>query len=330
VIGPTNAKPTAQSDAAKSVIGPGDVKPSQDPAFVGIRLLRWIQTGAERLNYAGTVIHQEGKNLRSSRLIHVVENGVAQEKLQPLDGSPREYLRRADEVQFLLPESRRVVIEQSLSRESFPGISTGDPLKIVQHYSFSEVGFDRVAGFECQKVNIDPKDKLRYSYRLCVEKNSGLLLRATTVNEQNEPVEQIWFAEVKTGDRVIKAQLRPSWSTAGWQVERVEQTAVDLARLGWVVTPPTGFQKLRQVERARWAGGSERKAMQAVFSDGLASVSVFIEPVTQETAVIEAEQSSGLASAYVRRVGDSRITVVGDVPLATVRAMAKSIDYRAP
>jgi sigma-E factor negative regulatory protein RseB len=310
-------------------IGPTAPSPSAEKQRAALRLLRWIQSGAERQNYAGTVvIYQKGARLRSSRLTHVVEGGTTREKLQPLDGSRREYLRNADEIQCLLPETRRVIIEKQTARDSFPGLSTGNPARILEHYSVTENGIDRVGGFDCLKVDIDPKDNLRFGYRLCAERATGLLLRAITVDERGEPVEQVWFAEVRMGNRIDKSQLRPSWSTQGWRVERPDQDiSANLQELGWVIAPPPGFEKMREISRVRWSTAPESKAVQVVYNDGLASMSVFIE-TAGSAGVGEAAQSNGPVSAYVRRIGDARVTVIGEVPLQAVKTLAQSIQFR--
>lgn len=291
--------------------------------------LRTIQAAAERQSYSGTIIYQQGEEVRATRLVHLFDGNVSRERLQPLDGRPREFISRADEVQCLIPDAHRVVIERRLAKDAFPGLASAEPTEILKHYRLRLGNVERVAGVDCQVIHIDPADKLRYGYRLCVDRATGLLLRAMTLNERKDVLEQMAFAEVRIGESVNADQLKPSWDTAGWRVERSEQPAVDLASLGWHVSPPAGFHKLREVVRAGWGHVAERKAMQAIFTDGLANVSVFIEPSAPESAA-EAAQSNGPTSVYARRVGDARVTVVGEVPMSTVKALAKSIEYRAP
>lgn len=308
---------------------PPKAAPRGDAQRTELQWLQAIQAAAQRLTYAGTVIYQQGEEVRASRLIHVFDGNVAQERLQPLDGQLREFIRRADEVQCLMPESRRIVVERRVAQDAFPAIATADPAEILEHYTVRIGGVERVAGVECQVIQIEPKDRLRYGYRLWVDRTTGLLLRAVTLNERSEVLEQMAFAEVRTGDRVDRSQLKPSWPIEGWRVERTEQPPVDLAQKGWHISPPAGFRKLREVMRAPWGANVERKVMQSVLTDGIANVSVFIEPAAQESTV-EAAQSNGPTSVYARRVGDARVTVVGEVPMATVKALAKSVEFRAP
>lgn len=318
-VGGASAQPSAPSKGAGR----------PDGQRTELQWLQAIQAAAQRLNYAGTIIYQQGEDVRASRLVHMFDGNVAQERLQPLDGQLREFIRRADEVQCLMPESRRIVVERRLAQDAFPAIATADPAEILDHYTVRIGGVERVAGVECQVIQIEPKDRLRYGYRLWVDRSTGLMLRAVTLNDRNEVLEQMAFAEVRIGDGVDRSQLKPSWPTEGWRVERTEQPAIDLARQGWHIAPPAGFRKLREVMRSLWGANAERKVMQSVLTDGLANVSVFIEPAAQES-VVEAAQSNGPTSVYARRVGDARVTVVGEVPMATVKSLAKSVEFRAP
>ncbi|MCX8114711.1 MAG: MucB/RseB C-terminal domain-containing protein, partial [Burkholderiaceae bacterium] len=171
-------------------------------------------------------------------------------------------------------------------------------------------------------------DTLRYGYKLWVDRASGLLLKAQTLNERNDVLEQMAFVDVRVGERVDRSQLKPSWSTEGWRVDRSEHRSVDLAQLGWKVVPPAGFRKMLEVTRRIGSGqNAGRSAMQVVYSDGLATVSVFIEPgATEPTA--EYAQSQGPTSAYSLRVADASVTVIGEVPPATVKAMAQSVEFQ--
>lgn len=310
--------------------------------------VQWIQAvrqAAQRVNYQGTVVYQAGGEMRSSRVTHLFDGTYSHERIQTLDGKPREYIRRrsesSDEVQCLIPETRRIVIEQRKVEESFPGLSNASPEEILERYTLKVGDVERVAGIDCQMLTLEPKDTARYGYRLWVDRVSGLLLRAQTLNERREVIEQIAFSDVRLGERIDRAKLRPSWSTDGWSVERSDHRKTELSQHGWVVPAPLGFKKTREV--ARRIGGAD--AMQAVFSDGLATVSVFIEPHSLSAAPgssampgstvpgtnapsVDALQIHGPTSAYSRRVGDSLVTVVGEVPPATVRAVAGSVEFR--
>ncbi len=301
--------------------------------------VQWIhalQLAAQKVNYEGTIVYQAGGEMRSSKATHLFDGTYSHELIQRLDGKPREYIRRrsetSDQVQCLIPDARRIVVSQRKVEESFPGLSSASPEEILERYHLTLGDVERVAGIECQMLVLEPKDDARYGYRLWVDRASGLLLKAQTLNKRQEVIEQIAFSDVRIGQRIDRAKLRPSWSTDGWSIERSEHQKTDLAKHGWTVPAPAGFRKTREVSRR--IGPSD--AMQAVFSDGLATISVFIEPHSAGVALASgvpspsanALQTHGPTSAYSRRMGDSLVTVVGEVPPSTVREVAGSVEFR--
>jgi len=292
---------------------------------------QWIQaarTAAHRINYAGTIIYQAGGEITSSRITHMFDGSKSHERIQTLDGKPREYLRKRsdsdDEVQCLIPESRKIIVERRSAEESFPALSGASPDEILQRYEVRLGPVERVAGLEAQSLALEPRDDLRYAYRLWLDRASGLLLRAQTLNERREVIEQIGFSEVRVGDRIDRSLLKPTWSVEGWSVVRSDYRKTDLAKHGWLVPTPEGFRKTKEVMRRM--GSAE--AMQVVFADGLATMSVFIEPNSPVIDPATQVRMHGPTSALSRRVGDALVTVVGEVPPGTVRAVALSVEFR--
>jgi len=282
--------------------------------------LQIVQQAARRLDYAGTMVYQQGAEVRMSRVVHVFDGQVSLERLQPMEGRPREFIRRADEVKCLIPEARRVVVERKSRAESFPGLTVAGTAELLQQYSVRIVGRERVGGLDCQVLEIQPHEGDRYGYRLWVDRASGLLIRSQTLNERGEALEQMAFADLRIGG-IDRDQLKPSWSTDGWKVDEVAHRPIDLREQGWRLLPPSGFRPLYAVRRPMPGG----QALQAVYSDGLASLSVFIEPASA-AASSEALPQRGPINGYVRRVGDSVVTVVGEIPTDTARTVAQAVE----
>jgi sigma-E factor negative regulatory protein RseB len=282
--------------------------------------LQVVQQAARRLDYSGTMVYQQGAEVRMSRIVHIFDGKVSHERLQPMDGRPREFIRNADEVKCLIPEARRVVIERRSRAESFPGLAATATADLLQHYSVKIAGRERVGGFDCQVIEIQPRQPDRYGYRLWVDRATGLLLRSQTVNDRGDVLEQMAFADVRIGG-VDREQLKPSWPTDGWKVDEAAHRPVDLKEQGWRLVPPSGFKPLYTVRRPMASG----PAVQAVYSDGLASLSVFIEPAAASDGS-EALPQRGPINAYARRIGDSVVTVVGEIPADTARAVAQAAE----
>jgi len=294
---------------------------------------QWIQaarTAALRVNYTGTIIYQAGGEMTSSRITHMFDGSKSHERIQTLDGKPREYLRKRsgsdDEVQCLIPESKKIIVEKRSVEDSFPSLASASPDEILQRYEAKLGPVERVAGLEAQALALEPRDNLRYAYRLWLDRTTGLLLRAQTLDERKEVIEQISFSDVRIGERIDRSALKSPWSTDGWSVVRSEYRQADLAKLGWIVPTPDGFRRTKEVVRRMHSAD----AMQVVFADGLATISVFIEPGSALADPPDSVRVHGPTSAFSRRVSEALVTVVGEVPPGTVRAVAQSVEFRGP
>src|SRR5262249_16444567 len=148
--------------------------------------LQAIQKAAQKTNYSGTIYYQQGAEVRVWRLVHQYDGSVSRERLQMLDGERREYLRKADEVQCLIPDPKRVILEKRPVGGNFPALSNAAPADILRYYNLRKGSIERVADAECQVIVLEPKDKARYGYRLWVERGTGLLLRAQMLGDAQD------------------------------------------------------------------------------------------------------------------------------------------------
>ncbi|KAF3997960.1 MucB/RseB C-terminal domain-containing protein [Glaciimonas immobilis] len=296
-------------------------------------LLKRIQSAAQKLNYSGTFVYQQANQMRTSRITHLLEGHNEIEKLEVLDGKQREYIRHNEDVTCFIPETKTLLVEKRVTQDVFPAILASIPSDLTAYYNvkLGEVG--RVAGHDCQAVLLEPKDKMRYGYKLWAEKKSGLLLRAQTLNTQNEIVEQISFTEITIGN-ISAGRIKSSFgNTSSWHVEHTAMSPANLNE--WSVSGmPPGFKKIRELKRivsdalAPNAGGppNRREVSQIVFSDGLAAISVFIEPGTLSRT--EGAMQQGALNIVGKRQGDFWLTIVGEVPAVAIRQVANSIELK--
>ncbi|RBA25713.1 MucB/RseB C-terminal domain-containing protein [Herminiimonas fonticola] len=298
--------------------------------------LKKIQSSAQKLNYSGTFVYQQGNQVRTSRITHILNGKNEVEKLEILDGKPREYIRNNEEIVCYVPESKSIRIEKRVTKDVFPAILGAHPNELAEHYKLKMGETGRVAGFDCQAIILEPKDKLRYGYKLWAEKSTGLLLKAQTINEKNDVVEQIAFTQLVIG-HIDASRVKPSVkNTQGWRVENAVMSETNLS--GWSVNAmPAGFKKVREMKRlitdtpasaaAENASPTQREVSQIVYSDGLAAISVFIEPASQSRT--EGSMQQGAMNIVGKRHGEYWLTVVGEVPASAIKQVANSIELKA-
>jgi sigma-E factor negative regulatory protein RseB len=96
---------------------------------------------------------------------------------------------------------------------------------------------------------------------------------------------------------------------------------------GWTVTGlPSGFEKVTELRRT--LPGRPHPVSQLIYSDGLASLSVFVEPNGAPTRTGEATSEDGTTTFFVRPMGDQLVTVLGEVPLPTAQQVGRSVAHR--
>ncbi len=310
---------------------------SGDPATDHRTAADWlnrIHQAAQQQNYEGAFVYQRGSFVQSSRIAHyATRNDGEYEQLESLDGKPRKMLRHNDDLYTFVPERHLCVIEKRQNKDSFPALLSAPADQVLSVYEPKLLGTDRVAGIDSQVIELDPKDAYRYAYKLWADTKTGLLLRAQTLDPAGQVLEQLSFSQIRIGVPVDKAAIvNGIRNTAGWTVVHPPIEPVDMEAQGWQM-PPTvpGFRKIRELRRpmaARDAGDPTIPVDQAVFSDGLAAISIFVEPVEKNTRK-EGSGSSGATHVLVKRHGDFWITLLGEVPQATLQQFASAIEYKA-
>jgi len=292
--------------------------------------LGWLEriAGAARdLNYTGTFVYQYGERVETSRITHYVEGGGEYEKLETLDGPKREIIRTNDEVITFLADEHVVRREARVTRRTFPALLPEQLTTLTAHYQLRKLGLERVAGYEVQALLLEPRDEFRYGHKLWAELKTGLLLKARMLNEQHRIVEQFHFTQVEVNAHLTRDSVRPSFSIPPAPRAANNKPSVAMGDTGWTVRDqPAGFVKIMEMRRSRFGG--EGQVAHLVYSDGLAAVSVFIEPIPPGQKFVEGLANQGAVNIYTKALDGQLITVLGETPAVTVRRFGDSVTPR--
>lgn len=298
--------------------------------------LHWLQRvgiSAEKLNYGGVFVYRSGNNSETSRITHWADGPREREVLEVLDGSPREVIRDNDETKCYLPESRLVVVERHAGRRGFPALLPGGVGALADYYAVRKGAIGRVAGYEAQLLEVEAKDDLRYSRQLWVDIRTGLLLKAVLLGDKGEPRETFAFTELKIGNSINKAALAAHFSgnavAADWRVRNVKVSEPDEGDLSWRLRSSVPGYRLVSV-MLRQSGPDAPKVTHMVLSDGLAAISVFVEPQQVPGKPLAANElaTAGAMNVLRRNLGDSQVTVIGDAPPQALRRVADNLEAR--
>lgn len=285
----------------------------------------------ESLDYRGDFVYMHDDQIEVMRIIHRFGEDGEQERLFSLNGPPREVIRDNDRVTCILPKDESVMLETSLGDALFPTIPVEQMVDSSSRYSFKLGGTERIAGLTAQLIEITPLDGLRFGYRLWLEEESAMLLKSTVIDADGEAIEQLLFTRIDIGGPIRDSELKPRMRGRKIDITPSNVDASDAVAVAdaspataqWTIHDlPAGF-KLRSREQPV-APGSAYEHL--VFTDGMATISVYVEPSQDEAA----EQSSAMGAMNVYTTGQPgwAVTAVGEAPLPTLEAIAKSLQFQ--
>jgi sigma-E factor negative regulatory protein RseB len=298
-------------------------------------LLRMHQA-ARAKSYQGTLVVTASGLMSSSRVSHFGADNHSFERVEMQDGQPRIVLRHDDEVVTLWPQARRARVEQRDAVALFPSVLTGSEEGLLERYEMLAEGPARVAGHDASVFLLRPRDGARFAQRLWADAASALLLRADVLGADGRVIETAAFTDLAIG---IKAQpesvLGAMKKLDGYKVVRAAPQRTTLDAEGWRLAPPVaGFRQVSCVRRSFERAGEVAQAVlpvdvvQAIFSDGLTHVSVFIEPARAD-ARRAGHGAFGATHTLMLPHGSGHwLTVMGDVPLATLKLFAQALESR--
>ncbi|MBE9516612.1 MAG: MucB/RseB C-terminal domain-containing protein [Proteobacteria bacterium] len=282
-----------------------------------------MSQAAQDLNYRGHFVYQHNGQMEAMQIIHRSSNGAVQERLLSLNGSPREIIRNQQGVWCYLPDEKSIVVShRNKAEKNFPALI---PMRLDQldpYYRFKMGRKERVSGRLTQKVLIAPRDKYRYGYRLWADTATGLLLKADLVDARGAVLEQFMFTDISIGGDIPKSELRATVDTTGLVMHKPKSdpSPISGSRKWQFRGLPKGFKQVSYQQRMKPM--SDHSMTHIVLSDGLAAISVFIEPFDAKIAA--SHNSMGAVNVWRAQLYGNQITAVGEVPAITVKKIAKA------
>jgi sigma-E factor negative regulatory protein RseB len=293
--------------------------------------LQRIREAAANRNYQGTMTFSAGGTVSSSRVAHYVDGRERFERVEGLDGQARQQYRHNDQVVTLWPATRIAVVEQQHDASDFPALPPA-ARQTLELYDLRLAGVERACGLSADVLVLKPRDAHRFAQRLWAEHDTGLLLRADMLGAKGEVLETSAFSQVELAPKPQPESVRgPMKRLDGWRVVRPKVVKTRLESEGWTLARPVpGFDLVSCSRRPLDSGGSFESAVdvvQAVFGDGLAQVSVFVEPYDAQRHK-PMRSANGATHTAMGRRDDWWLTVMGEVPMATALLFDAALERR--
>ena len=292
----------------------------------------WVQkmsVAMRELDYRGEFVYLHENQLESMRISHYKDENGEKERLISLNGEAREVIRDNQNLTCIWPSSRKVVVDFSRRNTFSPIFIPEDIVRLEKFYEMKLLGKDRIAGMSTVVVHINPKDKYRYGIKFWISDENGLMLKSNLINENGKVVEEVMFTSLKVFDGeeklVIDTMPKIDESFTLVRYHSGDSSKSFAADNSWQLSAaPGGFW--RESVLKRQIPGTDLFVHQMVYTDGLASLSIFIEKQSSDTS--SGMSSMGAVNAYIRIVNNHSVTAIGEVPAVTVKQLAEAVSYQ--
>jgi sigma-E factor negative regulatory protein RseB len=276
-----------------------DHRPDPRQLFEKMRLATSLSS------YQGSITYEHDGQLSSFSIANSTANGHLTQNIAALSGPERSFARQIDPCEVGGVEALKAHIAAETD-------------ELAQHYNFQARGEFRIAGRLAQEIVVMPVDQYRYGYDFAVDPVTGLMLHSVTLASDRKILERFQFVEIRESqDTQVYDDVAASCPPKALAVDASEAPLP--WRLAWL---PDGFRQL--------ASRTEEEKVELVYSDGMATFSIFIERL-QQVRFPPANTSIGATSLmlnYYQVRGDTYgVTIVGEVPLITLQRIATELHY---
>lgn len=294
-------------------------------------LIDKVRAAARTLSFSGTYVHQQDSTLNTLRIYQLREGKVSLTKVQALEGRRQEVIRSPHETRVYFPDRQAVKLDQVKPiRPAFPDMFTADTADILRAYDLEKGESMRVADLETIELRLKPKDDLRWPVRMWVDKKSFLMLKCQKLDKSGNVIEQVAFSDLKYGPRPAASSLAPSF--AGYREWPVHNASIEplqpMPSLKFKPETLKGFSMAGVYQRSDAASPIGFSVRRYVLTDGLVTVSVFVQPQSVAGPLSDQVSRRGALSMLSRSVQDAWVTVMGEVPPDTIRNFAQSLEWK--
>lgn len=295
-------------------------------ASVELTAKQWLDKLAHAVhqrNFEASYVVVKGNVMEPYRWRHGVTAQGEVEQLSYLNEGGAEIVRIGDHVTYFEPNTPPYTLKTSAITGPIPEVLFGDISQLEQHYQFVLGGQGRIADRLAQLVRIEAKDKQKLNYLVWIDVDSSLLLKAAYINPQGQLVEQLQLMHINVTEKplpvLVKLTEQPLPKPLATNRNEETQSAPNW-QINWL---PQGFELLKATRKKLTR--NKELADYYLYSDGFVEVSVFIQrPLSGQRN--GGALSSGATTVYIHHGGEFDVSVVGNIPAATAKRIAESVE----
>lgn len=280
------------------------------------------------LSFQGNVAYLKNNQIETMRVTHAGYDGFEREHILTLNGPAREVIREPDKVTCYFPESKTKIT--NYNRPGDHSLFNHLPKELKNYrgsYRFILAGSENVTGRDARKISIIPNDSLRYGQKIWIDSESKLPLKYELFGKDGKVIEQMIFTSISLKQKISPRHFSSQIDARDFkEINHLKKVEKKVESSSWLFNKlPAGFEVTSHSYQLSSKNKFESEHL--ILSDGLVSISVYIEKNSQKNRISKAGEFGGI-NAYMRTINDSLITVVGEVPAETVKLIGNAIRWQ--
>lgn len=294
-----------------------------------LAVLERIQAAAQNMSFSGTFVHQQDSVLQTSRIVQSRDARLSVTRVQSMEGHRQEVVRTPTETRVFMPDRQMVKVDQTgQPRAAFPSVFVGPLSAVVRNYEVIRGEVMRIADVEAVEYLLKPRHEGRWPLRIWVDRRTSLVVKCQKLDARGQAIEQVAFTELTFPPKMTVSAGSSFPGSRDWAVHDASlQPVTPVQALRFKPDTLRGFELVGVYQRPSGTGdGFETRRY--VFSDGVAAVSVFIQPLSTAGTPAERVRRKGALSIISREIQDASITVIGDIPPEPLRQFASTIEWK--
>jgi sigma-E factor negative regulatory protein RseB len=299
----------------------------------------WIQ----RMNHALVESNYDGifklkisgqEDVQVMQIIHRFKDGEMVERVISMDNSGYEQKRKGSSWAEFLPKFKRA--HRATRNRSYGYIPALNGLDDVtaRNYRITDAGPARMIGRDVQQIHIDPRDNLRFGYRLWIDRQSALPLKFQLISHDGNVLKEIAFqnqpnqpAEISDERLMVTVEGKDKFTWVNIDLPMVDPK-LKRAYSPQVALLPTGY-RMPRFNAARDAARTPPRPVAAprarfIVSDGISWCDVFITPAPAQPKA-DGGTMFGTRAIYSLRLDDVQVVVTGEIPMEAAKAIAEAV-----
>lgn len=286
-----------------------------------------MSRASRQQNYQGTLVIRQRDKMQAIQVKQGIGSLGSWQTLQTLTGEEQIIIRHNNQVTTIFPGKKLITVSENLAGSVDKGPlhpALPDNRNVLREfYQLRLSGESRVANKSTQILQMLPQDNHRYGHVFWLDQDSGLLLKSDLIDEQGNVIEQMMYSDIQllseAPQKVVEADSLKDYR----KIRLIGQQ--DVSQQRWLARQmPAGFKLMRSDQVSHHS--QQVPVYHMIYSDGMASVSVFVEPRVENDSGMAGLSNMGAVNAYSVYLADVYITAIGEVPADTVRMIAESVE----